>query len=458
VSARGRSRTPRARIATARRRATALGLVAALVLVGLVGAPAFAAEGTRRERLDNGFTVLVRENPVAPVVALSLLVRMGTRWETPENAGISNFLQAVMVTGTARRSGGELADAVTALGGKLSASGDLDYSEIRASALARFWRELLGLTAELALTPRLAPAEVDRERAWLARRVQRRMDSPASRAFDGFYALLYGAYPYALPTLGTPESLQRIDHAAIAARYRAFYRPDRLVLAVSGQVAAPEVVAEVKRLFGGLPGGSAMDDLALTAPAPLARRPAPSLRQTIEQPAQQAQIVAGGLAPPLDHPDHAPVKVLSGILGGGMAGRLFVELRDRSALAYTASSFYDPVRGPGALILYLGTAPDNAPRAEDGLLREIARILGERVSADELARAKAYMLGRYDMDRRTNERQAWYLAFYEIEGVGLDYPERYRRALEAVTAADVQRVAETYLMPPAILVLRPPSR
>ena len=223
---------------------------AAALLVALVAAPAAGADGVRVERLDNGFTVLVRENAVAPVVALCLLVRMGTRWETPDNAGISNFLQAVMVTGTARRSGGELADAVTALGGKLSASGDLDYSEIRASALARFWRELLELTAELALQPKLAPAEVDRERAWLIRRVQRRFDNPVSRAFDGFYGLVYGAYPYALPTLGTPESLPRIDHAAIVERYRAFYRPERMVLAVSGQVPASDVVAEVKRLFG----------------------------------------------------------------------------------------------------------------------------------------------------------------------------------------------------------------
>jgi predicted Zn-dependent peptidase len=68
------------------------------------------------------------------------------------------------------------------------------------------------------------------------------------------------------------------------------------------------------------------------------------------------------------------------------------------------------------------------------------------------------MLGKYDMDRRTNERQAWYLAFYEIEGVGLDFSDRYRRALEAVTAADVQRTARTYLAPPATLLLRPPAR
>ena len=201
-----------------------------------------------------------------------------------------------------------------------------------------------------------------------------------------------------------------------------------------------------------------MADPALTLPVALAQRPATALRQVVEQPAQQAQIVAGGLAPPLDHPDHAPVKVLSAVLGGGMAGRLFVELRDKSALAYTASAFYDPVRGPGALILYLGTAPDSAAKAEEGLLREIARVRAEPLGADEMARAKAYTVGKYDMDRRTNERQAWYLAFYEIEGVGLDYPERYRRALEAVTAADVQRAAGTYLTPSATVVLRPSTR
>ena len=112
----------------------------ALVLLAIVvlGAPADAAAPTTRDRLDNGLAVIVRENPVAPVVAVSLLVKMGTWWETPSNGGISNFVQAVMVRGTTKRSGAELAEAIAALGGKISASGEVDYSEIRASALSRF--------------------------------------------------------------------------------------------------------------------------------------------------------------------------------------------------------------------------------------------------------------------------------------------------------------------------------
>jgi zinc protease len=407
------------------------------------------ADAVRSARLDNGFTVVVRENPVAPVVAVALLVRMGSRWETPANAGISNFTHAVMVKGTTTRSGSELAEAVASLGGKIAAAGDVDYSGIQGAALARYWRELVEITAELALSPRLAAADVPREREWLVSRIQRRRDNAPTRAFDEFYAALYDGHPYALPRIGTPESLARIDHAAIVAWYRAFYRPERMTLAVSGQVATPEVIAEARRLFGAQPGGGSASDPPLPPPRPRGGR------SVIEQQAQQAQILAGGLAPSLDHPDHAAVKVLSTVLGGGMAGRLFVELRDKRALAYTAAASYEPVHETGALVLYLGTAPENAARAELALLREVARVRDELVPADELARAKGYLLGRYAMDRRSNERLAWSLAFYEVQGVGLRYPDRYRARVDAVTAADVQRVARTYLGDPAILVLGP---
>jgi zinc protease len=427
-----------------------------LVLV-LIGVPSLAlADEARvhRERLPSGFTVLVRENPLAPVVAASLLVPMGTRWERPENAGISNFLHAVMVKGTERTSGAELAEKIALLGGKLSASGDIDYSEIRGSALARFWRELLALTAELALEPKLAADDVDAERRFLLSRVQRRHDNATSRAFDALYAAVYDGHPYALPTIGTPESLARIDRAALVEWYRMFYRPERMVLAVSGQVSAPEVIAEVRRLFARLATSSGAPSPPPTSSAIPAPAPS-SQRLVIEQPAQQVQVLLGGLAPPLDHPDHAAVKVLATVLGGGMAGRLFAELRDKRALAYTASAYYDPVREPGVLALYLGTAPENADRAEQALREEVARIKADPVGTDELRRAKGYLLGRYAMDRRTNERQAWYLAFYEIEHVGEGFPERYRQAVEAVTPADVQRVAQRYLGSVTTVVLRP---
>src|SRR5439155_18243463 len=134
------------------------------------------------------------------------------------------------------------------------------------------WRELLELTAEMALSPALLPAEVDNERAYLLSREQKRRDAPYSRAIDELYKTLYGPHPYALPILGTPETLKRIDHAAIVERYRAFYRPGRMKLAISGQVKAADVLVEVRRLFGGLSPGTPATDAALPAPVSATHR------------------------------------------------------------------------------------------------------------------------------------------------------------------------------------------
>jgi predicted Zn-dependent peptidase len=433
-----------------------LALELAALFLGVLALPTAAGAAEMpvvRDRLDNGFTVLVRPNPAAPVVAVSLQIKMGTRWETAANVGISNYVQAAIVKGTTKHNGGEIAEIITGLGGTFSANGDTDYSEIKGTALARFWRELLGLTAELALEPAFQPEQVEGEKEFLVARIQKRADNPATRAFDTFFAKLYAGHPYGLPTLGTRESIARLDTAAIVAWYRRFYRPERMVLAVSGQVPAAEVVAEARRLFGGMRAtGKAPPDAA--PPTPVAK----GGRTVLEQAAQQTQIVTGRLAPRVSDRDYAAVQVLRTVLGGGLAGRLFVELRDTQALAYTVSAFVDPAREPGSLLIYMGTAPENGRRAEPALMRELERIRTERIRDEELRRAKAYLLGTFAMDRRTNARQAWYLAFYETVGVGWDFPDRYRTAVEAVTAADVLRVARTYLTPLTTVVLQPPRK
>lgn len=102
--------------------------------------PAAADTGAvTRTRLANGVTILVRENPVAPVVAMSLMVKMGTRWETRQTAGISNFLQIMMVRGTEKRTGTQVVEAADRMGGSIEAYGDADFSEIAGTALDRYW-------------------------------------------------------------------------------------------------------------------------------------------------------------------------------------------------------------------------------------------------------------------------------------------------------------------------------
>lgn len=423
----------------------ALGLLALLA-----AAPAWAqSPAVSRARLSNGLTVLVRENPTAPVVGISLMVRMGTRGETADIAGISNLVQLMIVRGTTTRNGGQIVEAADAMGGSIEATGDVDYSEIAATALSRHWVELLELVADVTLRPTFPDGVVVAVRDFLLRQVRNRGDKPYDTALDTMTARVFGRHPYAWDPIGLKESLEQLDRNALVAHYQRHYVPGGMVLAVSGRVKTAEVMAQVTRLFGAMPAGTAPVPAPPTPPAP-----AP-WRETRVVPGAQAQILMGALAPALTDPDYPAVKVLASVLGGGMAGRFFSELRDKQGLAYTTAAQY-PARVDNSYFLtLLGTAPENVARAEAALRAQLERAQREPPSVEELRVAKAYLLGNLAMDRRTNARQAWYLAAYEQSGVGYEFLDRYVAAVRAVSAADVQRVAQRYLAVLRTVVVQP---
>jgi len=426
--------------------------VALVVATGSATIGVAAAQEPRREKLPSGLTVLVRENTSTPVVAASLFVRVGSRWETEQDAGISHLLQQVLVKGTTTRSALEIAETAEGLGGGISASADVDFSELRGTALARNWKKMLELMADVALRPTLPDAEIDGERKAMLTALRSRQDQPFPLAMDTVMGRVYGDHPYGRPVLGRPAALQRIDRAALVAYHQRFYRAPRMILAVSGDVSAREVMAEVARRFATAAGGEGEPEPTL--PAAVARAD----RTVLVRPAAQAQVLVAFLAPPTSHPDYAAVKVLTTALGGGMAGRLFTEVRDKQGLAYSTGGAYPSRLGPGVLYMQLGTAPANQARAEAAMLGELERIRRDPVNPGELNRAKAYLLGQFALDRRTNARLAWYDAFFEVLGAGPDFADRYARDVEAVTADDLLRVARTYLAAPTIVTLGPTAQ
>ena len=421
-----------------------------VVALALAVAPAAAEPSVSRRVLENGLTVLVRENSAAPVVAVSLQVRAGSRFETRERAGLTNLLLRTMTRGAGKRSAVQLAEAAEELGGSLEAAGEVETAELRGQALARHWEELLGLVAEVALDPTLPAEEIERERRLVLSQIQTRADTPFPLSFDSMLADLYAGHPYAWPSVGTRESVQRLGRPELVAHHGEVFRPERIVIAVSGQAPRERVVKVIESLFARLrhSGAAAAEPPAVAAPT--------GGRRVLERPAQQAQVLVGYLGPGLGDPDYPAVRVLGAVLGGGMAGRLFVELRDKRGLAYSLGALTAYRTGPAFLVAYLGTARQNAAAAEAAVLDELERIRTTPVSVEELLRAKAYVLGRVALDRRTNARQAWYLAFFEAVGAGSDFPERYAKAIEAVTPAEVSAAAQRYLVHPTIVVLTPP--
>jgi len=308
---------------------------------------------------------------------------------------------------------------------------------------------MLELVADVALHPTMPEGIVEAVRDFLIRQIRNRGDKPYDVAFDTLTARLFGRHPYAWDPIGLKESLERLDRPALLEHYKRHYVPGGMVLAVSGRVKTALVLAQARRLFGEMPEG----------PVPVANPPGPpapaAWREVRVVPGAQAQILMGSLAPNLTDGDHAAVKVLSTVLGGGMSGRFFSELRDKQGLAYTTGTQYPARVDTSYFLVQLGTAPENVTKAEAALREQLERIRREPVPEEELRVAKAYVLGNLAMDRRTNARQAWYLAAYEEAGVGYEYLDRYVAAVRAVSAADVRRVAQRYLAVVRTIIVQP---
>src|SRR5207244_10039179 len=273
-------------------------------------------------------------------------------------ARTASFVRLVFVGGTTLRDGTQIVSAAARMGGSIDAYADADYAEIPATALSRYWGEMLDLVAEIALKPSIPDGTTQAVRDFLARQIRNRADKPYDAAFDSLMARTYGDNPYAWDPLGLKESLERMDRAALLAHYRRHYVPGAMVLAVSGKVKSAEVVARAEGLFGALPAASAPAPNATPAPAPA------SARAVLTVPGAQAQILMGGLAPSLTDPDLAAMKVVSTVLGGGLASRFFSELRDQQGLAYTTAA-REPLRvSAGYFLALLGSAPANQETAE----------------------------------------------------------------------------------------------
>ena len=423
----------------------------ALLLVLVMGLPRLvAAEATVERRvLGNGLRVIVRETPGAGVVAVSLVVRAGSHFEDEARSGITNFLQRTLLRGTRTRTAVQLVQQAEDIGGTLEASGDVEHAEVRGEALAAHWERLLALIADVALQPALAPEEVELERRLILGQIDTRTDAPFALAMDTLMQELFGRHPYARTPLGLRPVVEGLSREDLLAHRAAMYRADRMVLAVSGGVPSARVFQLARRLFAKLP--RSVDPIE----PPSVALPNPGTRRVIEKPSQQTQVVVGFLGPGMFDADYAATRVLAALMGGGMSGRLFSELREQQGLAYSVGTTSPLRTGRGVLASYIGTAPATAAVAEERLLAEMNRARVEGVGPEELSRAKAYLLGNLAMDRRTNARYAWYLAFFELVGAGWQYPDRFARDIERVSATDVIAAARRYLVRPTIVVLGP---
>lgn len=417
------------------------------LLLGLA-APAAAKDLAVRETLGNGISLLVAERPALPIVVVRAYVRAGAVLDPPGKAGLANLTAELLTRGTRTRTGREIDQAIEFVGGSLSSSGGRDGITVSLAVLKKDLTLGLDLLADVLLHPAFPQEEFERKTQEIRAAIQRAEENPDTVASKTFRQLVFTGHPYGIPVEGTLESVGRPTRDDVTAFYTGTYRPQETVIAVAGDVTRDEIRAALEQRLGGWPQTPRATPGPMVAPLG-----GPPKTRMIQRDLTQASVLLGEPSVGRHHPDYYPLQVASYILGGGSSSRLYQRIREERGLVYSVYSALAPGRY-GAFFQVGFQTRNEAVREALALAREeLVRLRREPVSDDELARAKAYLIGSFPLRMDTTGEVADLLITIEEHGLGLDYPSRFRQLIEAVTPEAIHRAVRTHWDPGAMTLV-----
>ena len=399
----------------------------------------------RCEILPNGTTLLVEEVHVAPVVALNLWVGTGSADEPARHAGVSHFLEHMLLKGREDDQRGLLTRTVQDAGGYLNAQTGCDHTAFYQVVPAHHWSEVLKAQIETLRSPVFAEADVDSERSVIVEEMKMSERNPSAFVWRRLMEVVFRDSGYGRRIVGTEETLAVIDGTVLADHFRECYGPANTVQVVVGDVDAGEVVARARELASaGVGGRRAADDRAAGARG--GTRPAWTPGSSVQAGSlRQPYLVVGFAAPPVRDPDIPILDVLCGLLGLGRSSRLRKSLQTSAGLVSDISASVVAHRDVGVMAVHaVGTDGTRLPRIVKELFGEIRRLQSRPVAADEMVKSVRRLEAGYLLENETVETMAMTLGFFETMG-DHGYAEEYIDRLASVTPDDVMRAANDYL-------------
>jgi predicted Zn-dependent peptidase len=399
--------------------------------------------GVEQTELPNGLRIVTETMPEARSVTLGAWVRVGGRDEPDELSGASHFLEHLLFKGTQQRTAKEIAEAVDSVGGEMNAFTAREHT----AYYARLPHEQAGLGIEIlgdVLTvPALRPAEVEAERQVIVEEILMNLDAPEDRVHTLLSAALFGSHPLGREVLGDMRSVEAITRDDIATFFARWYRPGTMVIAVAGRLEHRAVVDAVAATLGGGAGG---EQPVREAPAAFGGTVAVEHDDT-----EQAHLCLGWRSLASDDPDRWAMAVANQILGGGMASRLFQEIREERGLAYSVYSHPTSFEDSGYLTIYLGTAPKRAREALGVVDDVVASIVTDGITERERAVAAGYLEGSMLLGLEDSGGRMGRLGRSLMQRDRITTIDEHVEHLRAVTAADVARVLGRVLEGPRAL-------
>jgi predicted Zn-dependent peptidase len=387
--------------------------------------------------LANGVRVITEAMPHVRSVSVGIWIGTGSRRENPDQNGISHFIEHMLFKGTTHRSAEDIARSVDSIGGNLDAFTAKELVCFNTKVLDQHLSQAWDVLADLVLNPLFRPDDIEKEKGVILEEIKMEADSPDYLVHEIFSSNFWKDHPLGKPILGTRETVKRFDSDMIRRYYSQIYAPQNMLVTAAGNLTHEGLVALVRDHFASLAAG---------VPMPPEQTPSTHARIALrtKKSLEQVHVCLGVPSYPLPHEERFACYVLNTLLGGGMSSRLFQNIRERQGLAYAVFSELSPYRDTGCLSIYAGTSLESARQVVESIVKEFRELKEQPVGDEELRRAKDHLKGSLMLSLESTASRMTNLARQEMYFGRFFTLDELVESIEAVTAADVLRIAQTF--------------
>jgi predicted Zn-dependent peptidase len=388
--------------------------------------------------LKNGLRVVTVPMKGNPTVTVLVVVEAGTKYETPDNNGLSHFLEHMCFKGTNNRSTRDIAYAIETLGADTNAFTSYDYTGYYIKGKVRDVNEFLDIVSDVYLNSTFPVDEIQKERGVICGEIDMVEDTPQRAIYYSFLESLYGKQPAGMTILGPKSNIHKFTRDDFVLYHKKHYTAGATAVVISGDVDHTNMVKQVTKLFSGIPHKPAVKKPAL-------KKIAGVKKITKTKKTDQSHIIVGTRLPAADHADIPALTIASCILGNGMGSRLFIKLREEMGAGYYVYSSIATSDDGSHFVIATGTEPKRVPEILNAINGEIKKLYQNQIPQSDIKRAKEYLIGRLYMGLESTDDVATQIGLDEILHQKLKTPQEIEKELRAVTISDVVRVTKKYL-------------
>jgi predicted Zn-dependent peptidase len=393
--------------------------------------------------LDNGTRIVTETIEHVRSVAVGVWLDCGSRHEFPNEGGISHFTEHMVFKGSENRSAEDIAFAIDGIGGHLDAFTTKESVAFTATVLDEHLPIAIDVIGDMVLHPVFDAADLEKEKGVVLEELKMDEDSPDYLIDEIFSSSFWSGQALGRPIIGTKSLIEGFSRDGLQQFHQRVFRPDRILVTAAGSLQHDDFVEQVQRQFGGLAGRSQM-------PAGEPPRATPAIVLHDKPSLEQAHISIGVPVHAMAAPERFAGYILSTILGGGVSSRLFLKIREQAGLAYAVYSDQSLYADTGCMIVYVGTSVEATPEVVALVMAEFRDLKLTTVSPEELRRAKDHLKGSLTLSLESTSSRMSNLARQEKYFRKWISLEEVHEGIEAVTAEEVQALANSWFQQDSI--------